>query len=87
MKNLYSKAFGAIQVVPQDPYWTKGPVFFNCLSKLIVKAGIVTGDIVWEPSLASWSLAIKREKELPFPIGLNWTLCLQPRHGVRCGTC
>ena len=29
---------------------------------MVVKAGIVTGDTVWEPSLASWSLAMKSEE-------------------------
>ena len=34
----------------------------NCLSTMVVKAGIVTGDTLWEPSLASWFLAIKSEE-------------------------
>ena len=29
---------------------------------MVVKAGIVTGDTLWEPSLASWFLAIKSEE-------------------------
>ena len=34
----------------------------NCLSTMVVKAGIVTGETLWEPSLASWFLAIKSEE-------------------------
>ena len=34
----------------------------NCLSTMVVRAGIVTGDTLWEPSLASWFLAIKSEE-------------------------
>ena len=29
---------------------------------MVVKAGIVTRDTLWEPSLASWFLAIKSEE-------------------------
>ena len=29
---------------------------------MVVKAGIVTGDRLWEPSLASWLLAMKSEE-------------------------
>ena len=29
---------------------------------MVVKAGIVTGDTLWEPSLASWFLAVKSEE-------------------------
>ena len=39
-----SQVFGLIQIIPLGPYWTQGPVFLNCLSTRIVKAGIVTGD-------------------------------------------
>ena len=39
-----SQVFGSIQVIPQGPYCTQGPVFLNCLSTMVVKAGIVTGD-------------------------------------------
>ena len=34
----------------------------NCLSTMVVKAGIVTRDTLWEPSLANWFLAIKSEE-------------------------
>ena len=34
----------------------------NCLSTMVVKAGIVTGDTLCEPSLASWLLAMKSEE-------------------------
>ena len=34
----------------------------NCLSTMVVKAGIVTRDTLWEPSLASWFLAVKSEE-------------------------
>ena len=33
----------------------------NCLSTMVVKAEIVTRDTLWEPSLASWFLAVKSE--------------------------
>ena len=36
--------------------------FFNCLSTMVDRAGIVTGDTLCEPSLASWFLAIKSEE-------------------------
>ena len=53
-----SQVFGSIHIVPQGPHRTQGPVFFE-LSTMVVKAGIVSGDTLWEPSLASWFLAIK----------------------------
>ena len=34
----------------------------NCLSTTVVKARIITGDTLCEPSLASWILAMKSEE-------------------------
>ena len=45
----------------------------NCVSTIVVKAGIVTGDTLWESSLASWFLLIKSKK------GNNATFSLWPR--------
>ena len=39
-----SRVFGSIQIVPQGPHRTQGPVFFELSISVVVKAGIVTGD-------------------------------------------
>ena len=58
----------------------------NCLSTMVVRAGIVTGDTLCEPSLASWFLAIKSEEgnKATFSHWPRLDTCLQPRHGFRC---
>ena len=61
LKEMRRKVFGSAQIVPQGPYRTQGPVFLNCLSTMVVKAEIVTGDTLLESFLASWFLAMKSE--------------------------
>ena len=52
---------------------------------MVVKAGIVTGDTLCEPSLASWFLAIKSEgNKATFSHWPRLDTCLQPRHGFCC---
>ena len=96
LKEIKSRALepqflGTIQVVPQGMtrHWVLSS--FNCLSTMVVKAGIITGDTVWKPSLASWFFGYEictGEKSYLFPLAqLNWILCLQPRRGLCCGTC
>ena len=73
-----SQVFGSIQIIPQGLYQTQGPDFSNSLFTIVVKAGIVTGDTLWEPSLASWFLA-----KVTFSHRPKLDTCLQPRHGFR----
>ena len=56
-----SQVLGSIQIVPQGPHRTQGLVFFE-LSIYNGRAGIVTGDTLWEASLASWFLAMKSDE-------------------------
>ena len=44
MKRRDREPLSLVQIVPQGPHRTQGPVFLNCLSTLVVKAGIVTED-------------------------------------------
>ena len=48
-----SQVFGSIQIVLSS---------LNCLSTMVVRAGIVTGGTLWETSLACWFLAINSEE-------------------------
>ena len=48
-----------IQVVHQGLYWTKGAVFFG--STIVVNAGMITGDTLWEPPFCSWFLTLKSD--------------------------
>ena len=34
----------------------------NCLSTIVVNAGMITGDTLWEPSFVSWLLAMISEE-------------------------
>ena len=79
-----SQVFGSVQIEPQGPHGTQGPVFFELT--MIVRAGIVTGDTLCEPSLASWFLAIKSKEgnKATFSHWPRLDTCLQPRHGFRC---
>ena len=72
---------------------TSGPVldtdpdFLNSLFSIVVKAGIVTRDTLWEPSLASWFL-VKKTTEGNMVTFSHWPkldTCLQPRREFRCG--
>ena len=46
-----SQVFGSIQVVPQGPYWTQGPVFFE----LSIQDGSQSRDCHWRHTLRTLS--------------------------------